>query len=63
MSNENDSPTATPAEAPPTAHHDLMVIGSGSGNTFLDERFEHLSVAMVERGAFGGTCLNRGCIP
>ncbi|MEZ5381219.1 MAG: mycothione reductase [Microthrixaceae bacterium] len=45
------------------AHHDLMVIGSGSGNTFLDERFEHLSVAMVERGAFGGTCLNRGCIP
>ena len=63
MSNENESPTATPAEAPPTAHHDLMVIGSGSGNTFLDERFEHLSVAMVERGAFGGTCLNRGCIP
>mgnify|MGYP003375824771 FL=1 len=54
-------------DAPSTAsapnHHDLMVIGSGSGNTFLDERFEHLSVAMVERDAFGGTCLNRGCIP
>lgn len=46
------SPT-TPTPASPsttTAHHDLCVIGSGSGNTFLDERFEHLSVAMIERG-------------
>ena len=59
------SPTTPTPDSPSTtsAHHDLCVIGSGSGNTFLDERFEHLSVAMIERGAFGGTCLNRGCIP
>jgi mycothione reductase len=44
-------------------HHDLVVIGSGSGNSFLDHRFEHLDVALVEHGTFGGTCLNVGCIP
>jgi mycothione reductase len=43
-------------------HHDLIVIGSGSGNSFLDARFEHLDVALVEHGTFGGTCLNVGCI-
>jgi mycothione reductase len=44
-------------------HHDLIVIGSGSGNSFLDARFGHLDVALVEHGTFGGTCLNVGCIP
>jgi mycothione reductase len=44
-------------------HHDLVVIGSGSGNSFLDARFDHLDVALVEHGTFGGTCLNVGCIP
>ena len=44
-------------------HHDLIVIGSGSGNSFLDARFEDLDVALVEHGTFGGTCLNVGCIP
>jgi len=44
-------------------HHDLVVIGTGSGNTFLDERFADLDVALVEHGVFGGTCLNVGCIP
>lgn len=44
-------------------HHDLCIVGTGSGNTILDEQFDHLDVAIVERGAFGGTCLNRGCIP
>ena len=39
-------------------HHDLIVIGSGSGNSFLDARFEHLDVSLVEHGTFGGTCLN-----
>ena len=29
-------------------HHDLIVLGSGSGNSFLDARFEHLDVALVE---------------
>ncbi|MGE3289162.1 MAG: mycothione reductase [Pseudonocardia sp.] len=44
-------------------HHDLLVIGSGSGNSILDERFADLDCAIVERGVFGGTCLNVGCIP
>jgi mycothione reductase len=44
-------------------HHDLVVIGSGSGNSIVDERFAHLDVALVEHGVFGGTCLNVGCIP
>jgi mycothione reductase len=44
-------------------HHDLVVIGSGSGNTIIDERFAGLDTAIVEHGVFGGTCLNVGCIP
>lgn len=44
-------------------HFDLVIIGSGSGNSILDERFAGLDVAIVERGIFGGTCLNVGCIP
>jgi len=41
---------------------DLIIVGSGSGNSIPD----HLSdwkIAMVERGVYGGTCLNVGCIP
>lgn len=45
------------------AHFDLCIIGSGSGNSLIDERFDDWSIAMVERGVFGGTCLNVGCIP
>ena len=44
-------------------HHDLVVIGTGSGNSIVDSRFDHLDVAIVEHGVFGGTCLNVGCIP
>ncbi|SDL78199.1 mycothione reductase [Tessaracoccus oleiagri] len=45
-------------------HFDLAVIGSGSGNSLIDERFEGQRVALIERDpVFGGTCLNRGCIP
>ena len=43
---------------------DLVVIGSGSGLEVSSEAAERgLSVAVVEEGPFGGTCLNRGCIP
>lgn len=45
------------------AHFDLCVIGSGSGNTIVDRHFVDWKVAIVERGTFGGTCLNVGCIP
>jgi len=43
---------------------DLIVIGSGSGLEISSEAAARgLSVAVVEQGPFGGTCLNRGCIP
>jgi len=43
---------------------DVIVIGSGSGLEVSSEAADRgLSVAVVEHGPFGGTCLNRGCIP
>ena len=45
------------------AHFDLVIIGTGSGNSIVDAGFDGLEVAIVERGTFGGTCLNVGCIP
>ncbi|MFF7209760.1 mycothione reductase [Streptomyces sp. NPDC008238] len=44
-------------------HYDLVVLGAGSGNMLFGEGFAHLRRAIVEPGRFGGTCLNRGCIP
>ncbi|WP_342372899.1 mycothione reductase [Propioniciclava soli] len=45
-------------------HFDLCVIGTGSGNSIVDERFADWDVAMLDDGVhFGGTCLNVGCIP
>jgi mycothione reductase len=44
-------------------HYDLAIIGTGSGNSVLDERYRDMSVAICEQGVFGGTCLNVGCIP
>lgn len=43
--------------------YDLAIIGTGSGNTILDDRYAGRRVAICEQGAFGGTCLNVGCIP
>ncbi|KUH99116.1 mycothione reductase [Mycobacterium sp. IS-3022] len=44
-------------------HFDIAIIGTGSGNTILDERYVDKKVAICEQGIFGGTCLNVGCIP
>lgn len=44
-------------------HFDLVIIGTGSGNSILTPEFEDWDVAIVERSVFGGTCLNAGCIP
>ncbi len=41
---------------------DLIIIGSGSGNS-IPEYLSDRTIAIVERGTFGGTCLNVGCIP
>ncbi|MEH0110159.1 mycothione reductase [Tersicoccus sp. MR15.9] len=46
-----------------TAHHDLVIVGSGSGNSLLGPEWDDRSVAIIEGGTFGGTCLNVGCIP
>ncbi|NJP39795.1 NAD(P)/FAD-dependent oxidoreductase [Oscillospiraceae bacterium HV4-5-C5C] len=45
-------------------HYDLILIGSGAGNIVLDAGLEQgLHCALIEKGKFGGTCLNRGCLP
>ncbi len=44
-------------------HFDLLIIGTGSGNSILGPQHDDLRVAIVERDVFGGTCLNKGCIP
>jgi dihydrolipoamide dehydrogenase len=48
-----------------STHFDLVVIGGGPGgySAALYGASAGLSVAMVEKDALGGTCLNRGCIP
>ena len=44
---------------------DLLVIGSGPGGyrTAVLAAQHGLSVAIVEKDAWGGACLNRGCVP
>ena len=46
-------------------HFDLVVIGGGPGGycAALYGASAGLNVALVEKDALGGTCLNRGCIP
>ncbi len=45
-------------------HFDLAVLGGGSGLMISEAALKAgLSCAVVEKGAWGGTCLNRGCIP
>jgi mycothione reductase len=43
--------------------YDVVVVGAGSGNMLPDAILAGRKVAVVEAGLFGGTCLNRGCIP
>lgn len=43
--------------------YDLIIIGTGSGNSLVTPDFADKRVAVVEEGTFGGTCLNVGCIP
>ncbi|MEL6892895.1 MAG: dihydrolipoyl dehydrogenase [Actinomycetota bacterium] len=46
-------------------HFDLVVVGGGPGgySAALYGASAGLQVALVEKDALGGTCLNRGCIP
>ena len=44
--------------------YDLIVVGSGAASIVVDAALRRgLRIAFIERAAFGGTCLNRGCIP
>ena len=45
--------------------YDLAVLGAGSGGMAAAKRAREagLSVVQFERGATGGTCVNRGCVP
>ena len=47
------------------AHFDLIVIGGGPSGVTAALRGRELgaSVALIERGAMGGTCTNDGCVP
>lgn len=45
------------------SHYDLVIIGSGSGNSLITPDFADKRVLVIEGGTFGGTCLNVGCIP
>ena len=45
------------------AHHELVIIGTGSGNSLLTDHLDGVDAAIIEAGRFGGTCLNVGCIP
>jgi pyruvate/2-oxoglutarate dehydrogenase complex dihydrolipoamide dehydrogenase (E3) component len=46
-------------------HFDAIIIGTGQAGPPLAERFVSagMTVAMIERHKFGGTCVNTGCIP
>ena len=44
-------------------HHDLLIIGAGSGNSIIGPEHDDWDVAVAEPSTFGGTCMNRGCIP
>ncbi|MEY2400561.1 MAG: mycothione reductase [Ilumatobacteraceae bacterium] len=46
-----------------TENYDLIIVGSGSGNSVISHEMNDWRIAIIERWTFGGTCLNRGCIP
>src|ERR1700760_1514136 len=47
------------------ATYDAIVIGTGQAGPPLARRLAAagMTVAVIERGGFGGTCVNTGCIP
>jgi pyruvate/2-oxoglutarate dehydrogenase complex dihydrolipoamide dehydrogenase (E3) component len=49
----------------PDVSYDAIVIGTGQAGPALAARLSGagMRVAVIERGKFGGTCVNNGCIP
>lgn len=50
---------------PVSRHFDAIIIGTGQAGPSLAARFATagMTVAIIERHKFGGTCVNTGCIP
>jgi mycothione reductase len=44
-------------------HHDLIIIGTGSGNSVVDSSMSDWDIGLIDERKAGGTCLNYGCIP
>src|SRR5258705_7036411 len=46
-------------------NYDAIIIGTGQAGPSLAARFAAagMTVAIIERGKFGGTCVNTGCTP
>jgi len=44
--------------------YDVVIVGTGSGASLVENALgHHMTVALVDKGPVGGTCLNLGCIP
>jgi pyruvate/2-oxoglutarate dehydrogenase complex dihydrolipoamide dehydrogenase (E3) component len=50
---------------PVATNYDVIVIGPSQGGRFLAMTFAKAGrkVAVIERGALGGVCVNFGCTP
>ncbi len=41
--------------------YDVVIIGSGAGANLIEDALSHnMTVALVDKGPLGGTCLNMG---
>ncbi|MET0885905.1 MAG: dihydrolipoyl dehydrogenase, partial [Mycetocola sp.] len=56
---------AVNADAAPSGAYDVVILGAGSGGYACALRASQLglTVALIEKGKVGGTCLHIGCIP
>ncbi len=63
MSSITGSSTTESSTKQAPQEFDLIIVGTGSANSIIGPEFDNWSIAIVERGIFGGTCLNVGCIP
>ena len=61
----NTATTSTTDHGDTESDYDFIIIGSGSAAFAAAIRARELgaSVAIVERGTVGGTCVNTGCVP
>jgi mycothione reductase len=46
-----------------TQQYDLVIVGAGSGDMLITDDLSEWRIAVVDSYRFGGTCLNRGCVP